>query len=192
MPTMSIKALEMMLKKKLSETHTYHKVGKAFHDMQGRLNHGKRNADVDTDTNDGSIGPQELYGVLNRFNIRVSETQCAELTDIFDTDNNGRISYDEFLEHFAPGIQQKREREAGSPTSRNKNKGVKGGLDIGVFSEKQLRQYFKNLFKIGDRDGNGVLDRNEIKRLGASVVSPNPNPNLNPKPKPSCEAPRPL
>ena len=37
--------------------------------------------------------------------------------------------------------------------------------DLSSYKPKELRKYFKQLFSIGDQDGNGSLDRDEIRRL---------------------------
>jgi len=96
-PTMSLESLESLLKTKLSEQ--YLQVRKAFRDM-----------DVNKD---GCVDAQELAFVMNKFNIPVEESQCIAIFKRLDSDNNGKMSYDEFMEHFAPGIQGKEEGGVG-------------------------------------------------------------------------------
>ena len=38
-------------------------------------------------------------------------------------------------------------------------------LDLSKFKPRQLKAYMARLFKIGDKDGNGTLDKAELKTL---------------------------
>jgi len=63
------------------------------------------------------------------------------------------------VEETGSGVPAKLLLEQGGSTT------AKNALALSNYTPKQLKSYFKHLFKIGDRDGSGTLDRKEIDQL---------------------------
>lgn len=49
------------------------------------------------DNGNGVLEIQEFWKALCDFRIQVSPEECRHLFDLFDTDDNGEVSYDELL-----------------------------------------------------------------------------------------------
>ena len=54
---------------------------------------------------DGTISVQELGTVMQELGLKPSEAELKVLIARLDTDNNGIISFQEFLEAMATGLQ---------------------------------------------------------------------------------------
>ena len=69
-----------------------------------------------------------------------------------DLNNDGVISWDEALPFLTKLGRDKN-------CARDTKAGVKKELDPSQYTQKQLAQYFRRLFGIADKDGNGTLVR---------------------------------
>ena len=49
------------------------------------------------DNNSGTLDIQEFWKAVNDFRVKISQDECRKLFDLFDEDDNGELSIDEFL-----------------------------------------------------------------------------------------------
>ena len=56
------------------------------------------------DNNSGTLDIQEFWKALCDFRIDVSQAECRELFDHFDTDESGEIDYEELMWAIAPEL----------------------------------------------------------------------------------------
>ena len=77
-----------------------------------------------------------------------------------DTNKDGVIEYDEFI----PGMMAILQEEKGVPAAAQGSK-QKKKLNPATCSDEQLNGYLKELFKIGDKNGDGVLQPSELVKL---------------------------
>ena len=65
----------------------------------------------------------------------------------------------------ASGASGSQSVASGAAGSQSVASGARKKLDMSKFTARQLRAYMEQLFKIGDKDGNGTLDKSELKAL---------------------------
>jgi Ca2+-binding EF-hand superfamily protein len=142
--------------------------------------------------NDGVLQPGEYEALLKKSGFNFDTPTIAQIMQISDTNQDGVISYEEFIPaiiHICaaaalppPGVKaHSRGFSKGSGQQHPKMapaqsfKGTKqvdprapkkeGMPDFKDVPAQQLELYMQRLFKIGDKDGNGVLDAQEFREL---------------------------
>lgn len=100
---------------------------------------------ADLDGN-GVLDSFEVANLLLKTGFRFTEDEVGELVKAADTNNDGVLSYKEFV-----------------PLMIEMLKGQT--LKVGNYTEEHLMAYFARLFMIGDTNGDGVLSPDEIRVL---------------------------
>ncbi|MCO5558399.1 hypothetical protein L7F22_011980 [Adiantum nelumboides] len=99
---------------------------------------------------DGSLTELELGSLLRSLGLKPNKQQLESLLYRADTNSNGLIEFQEFVDLLAPELSSK---------------------DTRPYSEEQL----KNLFRAFDRDGNGYITAAELAhsmaRLGHALTA---------------------
>ena len=49
------------------------------------------------DNHSGTLDIQEFWKAMNDFRVKISQDECRHLFSLFDEDDNGELSIDEFL-----------------------------------------------------------------------------------------------
>ena len=93
---------------------------------------------------DGSISKKEVEALLKsiKSRLKMTDREIKNLVDKIDKDNDGNISIEEFLSLITSGVK----REA-------------------IYKTLLQRAGVRKLFEKYDRDKNGVITRNEFKRV---------------------------
>ena len=89
---------------------------------------------------DGSVNSLELANILKWININISDEEIKEIMTEIELEGNGEINYDEFI-----SILNKREKD--------------------VDNEEELLK----AFKVFDKEGNGLININELKHIMLTV-----------------------
>ena len=89
---------------------------------------------------DGSVNSLELANILKSININISDEEIKEIMTEIELEGNGEINYDEFI-----SILNKREKD--------------------VDNEEELLK----AFKVFDKEGNGLININELKHIMLTV-----------------------
>jgi Ca2+-binding EF-hand superfamily protein len=109
----------------------------------------------DVDGND-ALDALELRNLLSKSGFKFSEQAIQDLMISADTNKDGLIQFDEFCVAIK-GLQ-----------SGGFSSSVVGAPPMPALADvpaAQLNDYMLRLFKIGDKDGNGVLDSEELTSL---------------------------
>ena len=85
------------------------------------------------DNGSGTLDIQEFWKAICDFRVPVSPEECRALFDLFDTDDNGEVSYDELMRAVAGEMNPIR------------------------------KSFVQKAFKKVDIDGSGQLDKEDIK-----------------------------
>lgn len=94
------------------------------------------------DNNNGHLDIQEFWKALCDFRLNISQEECRNLFDKFDTDQSGEISYEELMWAVAPDLNQ--------------------------FRKELVIRAFKKL----DRDGSGMIDINDLQGVYSAKQHP--------------------
>lgn len=94
------------------------------------------------DNNNGQLDIQEFWKALCDFRLNISQEECRNLFDKFDTDQSGEISYEELMWAVAPELNQ--------------------------FRKELVIRAFKKL----DRDGSGMIDINDLQGVYSAKQHP--------------------
>lgn len=119
----------------------------------------------------------ELPKLLGDIGVLLNKTEIAELSRLLDRNGDGKISYDEFLYHFAPPMSQARIdaiNEVFDKIDTNKN-GVLEINDLNLRHPPEERNssrqtakmssnetIFQNLIKTFEKNGDGTISRQEF------------------------------
>ncbi|KAL9556128.1 hypothetical protein MBANPS3_002020 [Mucor bainieri] len=93
----------------------------------------------DTD-GDGSITAIELGTVLRKFGMKPTDAELQDMVNDVDADGNGNIDFTEFL-----------------------------GLVKNMKTNTDETDDLKEAFKVFDVDGNGLIDREELRKVMSSL-----------------------
>jgi len=100
----------------------------------------------------GVLSPEEFESLLRKSGFKFDNATIRRIMNVVDTNHDGVIQYEEFV----PAIITLLGSKEGSATSMP---------PIASVPSSQLELYMQRLFKIGDKDGNGVLDALEFRDL---------------------------
>merc|ERR1712195_236796 len=110
---------------------------------------------VAVDTNrDGVLSPSEFESLLRKSGFNFDNMTIRRLMNAVDVNHDGVIDYEEFVPAIM-AVLRSRTRSAESATMPS----------FASVPPQQLELYLMRLFKIGDKDGNGVLDALEFRDL---------------------------
>ena len=89
---------------------------------------------------DGNVNSLELANILKAINISIPDEEIKEIMTEIDLERNGEINYEEFI-----SILNRREKD--------------------VDTEEELLK----AFKVFDKEGNGLININELKHIMLTV-----------------------
>jgi len=113
------------------------------------------------DTNgDGVLQPSEFKRLLEMSGFNFSPQTVAKLMNAADVNHDGVIDYKEFL---AVAMEMRRSYLASK--SGAQPPAPRPALNAQSYSTEMIVQYLQRLFKIADRNGDGVLSPGEFERL---------------------------
>jgi len=105
---------------------------------------------------DGVLSPSEFESLLRKSGFKFDDATIHRIMNVVDTNHDGVIQYDEFVPAIMALLRSKAEAPSSMPSSMPA---------ISSVPASQLELYMQRLFKIGDKDGNGVLDALEFRDL---------------------------
>merc|ERR1712166_952291 len=109
---------------------------------------------------DGVLQPYEFEALLRKSGFNFDNLTIRQFMEAADTNHDGVIQYEEFVPAMMSILGAKHDADCEAP----EHVGTKEEMpDFHTVRPEQLELYFQRLFKIGDRDGNGVLDSLEIR-----------------------------
>ena len=131
---------------------------------------------------EGYITKDELKDVLDNFAFRMSTAQFEALVNVFDTDHDGKISYDEFLQQvkYCDDQAAKEEEDARmqemlefdkSPAAQRRLQKMKNrsrkvtSYEFLMEKINEKAGTIHEAFKMMDKDRSGSLSANELKAL---------------------------
>jgi Ca2+-binding EF-hand superfamily protein len=127
---------------------------------------------------DGVLQPAEFESLLNKSGFSFSSEIVREIMSVADTNGDGLIQYEEFVPAIMsllksrPSAQSTVMEAAAAPPQAKAAPAVAAPAapapempDITEVPPAQLERYMQRLFKIGDKDENGVLDALELRDL---------------------------
>eukprot|EP00520_Triparma_pacifica_P017208 CAMPEP_0118661536 /NCGR_PEP_ID=MMETSP0785-20121206/16332_1 /TAXON_ID=91992 /ORGANISM="Bolidomonas pacifica, Strain CCMP 1866" /LENGTH=1313 /DNA_ID=CAMNT_0006554983 /DNA_START=25 /DNA_END=3962 /DNA_ORIENTATION=- len=131
---------------------------------------------------EGFITRDELKDVLDNFAFKMSSTQFEALVNVFDTDHDGRISYEEFLQQvkYCDDISAQEEEDARmkemlefdkSPAAQRRLQKMKNRTRKVTSYEFLMEKIWEKsssiheAFKMMDKDRSGSLSAGELKAL---------------------------
>merc|ERR1711871_910604 len=115
------------------------------------------------DTNgDGVLQPQEFLELLTRCGLRFPSDIVLEIFLKADTNHDGVIEYDEFIPAMKAIIAGAKEASAPAAAPVGGSSAMPNIEDV---PPAMLERYLQKLFAVGDVNGDGVLQPEEMSRL---------------------------
>jgi len=113
------------------------------------------------DTNgDGVLQPHEMTRLLKMSGFGFTDEVIAQVIALTDANHDGVIQYEEFVPAMiAVMLCVDEMEEAAAPKSKP---AVKDPAD---YAAEELEEYLKQLFRVADTNGDGVLQPHEMTRL---------------------------
>jgi len=113
------------------------------------------------DTNgDGVLQPAEFESLLRKSGFEFDDAMISKICEAADVNHDGLIEYDEFVPAIMALVHNTQPASAQAVASS-----VAAMPNLAQVPPAQLERYMQRLFKIGDKDGNGVLDALELRDL---------------------------
>jgi Ca2+-binding EF-hand superfamily protein len=106
---------------------------------------------------DGVLQPEEFANLLSRSGFNFTQQQIATIIDAADVNRDGVIEYEEFVPAMSTLLQG--DFLSGPSESENAMPAI---ADV---PPEMLKRYLKKLFAVGDVNGDGVLQPEEMSRL---------------------------
>jgi Ca2+-binding EF-hand superfamily protein len=106
----------------------------------------------------GELDQEEVADLLTMTGFGFDSDTVSQIVEMSDTNANGVIEYEEFIPMMLGVLGVKPETEEQPPASS-------GAIDMSRYSQEHLTVYFNQLFKLGDTNGDGVLQADEIEAL---------------------------
>merc|ERR1711871_1905151 len=106
---------------------------------------------------DGVLQPEEFANLLSRSGFNFTQQQIATIIDAADVNKDGVIEYEEFV----PAMSALLQGDFLSSPSQSEN-AMPAIEDV---PPEMLKRYLKKLFAVGDVNGDGVLQPEEMSRL---------------------------
>jgi len=116
----------------------------------------------------GTLDKAELAALLGWSGFKFDVTSVEQLIATCDKNGDGVIEYAEFVDlmlHHCRIDDSASASVVRKPASESSMQKPRKKLDVTKYSEVQLKRYMEHLFKIGDKDGNGTLDKAELAAL---------------------------
>eukprot|EP00658_Telonema_sp_P-2_P040695 TRINITY_DN2909_c0_g1_i2.p1 TRINITY_DN2909_c0_g1~~TRINITY_DN2909_c0_g1_i2.p1 ORF type:complete len:369 (+),score=76.11 TRINITY_DN2909_c0_g1_i2:3-1109(+) len=108
----------------------------------------------------GVLSPHEFESLLRKSGFKFDNVTIRRIMNAVDTNHDGVIQYDEFVPAIISLLRH--QRAAPAPAAPAPSSSMP---DFYSVPSEQLELYMHKLFKIGDKDGNGVLDAVEFRDL---------------------------
>ena len=107
---------------------------------QNKLKEYKNIFDLNDSNKDGNVSSLELANILKSININVSDEEIKEIIEELELEGNNEVNFENFV-----SIVNRREKD--------------------VDSEEEVLK----AFKLFDKEGNGLININELKNIMLSV-----------------------
>jgi len=116
------------------------------------------------DTNgNGVLEPTEVIDLLLRSGLNFPSSVVLDGFLAADINEDGVLDYEEFIVMFLSLLDELLEIEGSLPPEPEPD--TKAPLKPSDYSDEQLEEYFKKLFQIADKNGDGVLQPPEFELL---------------------------